>query len=66
MELSLTPFSLFGTLVLKHLGIFLKDDSILQSCHKVPLHEIQQQLNNCSMSIDIGKGPEKPKENKFV
>ena len=42
-ELSLNPFSLFGTLVLKHLGIFLKNDSILRSDHKVPLHEIQEQ-----------------------
>lgn len=42
-ELSLVPFSLFGTLVLKHLGIFLKNDSILRSDHKVPLHEIQEQ-----------------------
>lgn len=42
-ELSLNPFSLFGTLVLKHLGIFLKNDSILRSDHKVPLHEVQEQ-----------------------
>lgn len=42
-ELSLNPFSLFGTLVLKYLGIFLKNDSILRSDHKVPLHEIQEQ-----------------------
>lgn len=35
--------SFFGTLALKHVGVFLKNDFIGQSGPKVPIHEIRQQ-----------------------